>query len=86
MSKKIENENIEEKAEKAVDATEDVVKETKPKMEWLKKNGKKLAKGAAVVGGVLVAYALGKGSSNKSGSTHSDPAVTFDEADVNEEI
>lgn len=62
MSNKINEVNVEEAIEmKEVEATASEKFLDKAK-GFIKKHGKKIAAGAAIIGGVLVAYAAGKNS------------------------
>lgn len=83
----IKNENIEAIKEVETEVVEEKTEKKSP-MAWLKKNGKKVAKGAAIGAGILAAYAIGKGS----GSRHTasvdgldDGVVEFDDSDLSNE-
>ena len=77
MSKEIENVNVEE-----VDAAEEIKEGFKTKASrFLKKNGKKIVAGVAVIGGIGLIYALGKNSSVVSNDAIDDVTdIVTDEA------
>lgn len=77
MSKEIENVNVEE-----VEATEEIKEGFKTKASrFLKKNGKKIVAGVAIVGGIGLIYALGKNTNVVSSEVVDDVTdIVTDEA------
>lgn len=84
MSKKQNNQNVEIKVEEngnELPVAEEIKKEGlgKKLLGGVKKHGKKIAAGAAVVAGGIVCYALGAKTGSKGSSAGDDGVIYYDD-------